>query len=113
MFGEQVTLSQAVVVCLFSMVVVFIVLLVISYLIDLCAYLVRRFGRAPAAKAASPAPAPAPAPARDDSADAVLVAAAVAAYLGKNSDEFVVRSICRVTGGETLWSQASRKDSLQ
>ena len=118
MFGAQITIGQAVTVCLFSLAVVFLVLLAISYLIDLIAWIVRKIEKKDtpqtpsAAPAAAQSSAPAPAP-RDDSVDAVLVAAAVAAYLGKNTDEFVVRSIRRAAAPESLWSQLGRADSLQ
>ena len=110
MFGDHITIGQAVIVCVFSLIVVFAVLLIQSYVIDLTAWLIRRFSKkkpqAPAAQAAAPA-------AVDDSTDAVLAAAAIAAYLGKSTDEFVVRSIRRVSGSETPWTQAGRTSSLQ
>ena len=114
MFGEQITIGQAVTVCLFSLAVVFIVLLAISYIIDLTAWILKKASKTPAA-APAPVSAPAaPAPARrDDTADAVLAAAAIAAYLGKSTDQFVVRSIRRVTSAETPWSQVGRTGSAQ
>lgn len=115
MFGDVITMGDAVVVCLFSLAVVFLVLLAISYMIDLVHYLLTRGERKPAAPAPAAPAAPAPAapvaaaaPARDDHADAVLVAAAVAAYLGTTTDQFVVRSIRRLVPEESPWVQASR-----
>lgn len=109
MFGDVITMGDAVVVCLFSLAVVFLVLLAISYMIDLVHYLLTRGERKPAAPAPAPAaPVAAAAPARDDHADAVLVAAAVAAYLGTTTDQFVVRSIRRLVPEESPWVQASR-----
>lgn len=109
MFGDVITMGDAVVVCLFSLAVVFLVLLAISYMIDLVHYLITRGERKPAAPAPAPAaPVAAAAPARDDHADAVLVAAAVAAYLGTTTDQFVVRSIRRLVPEESPWVQASR-----
>lgn len=116
MFGEHITMGEAVTVCLFSIVVVFLVLLSISYIIDITAWIVRKFSKTPAAKAAPAAVAAASAPVpakRDDTADAVLVAAAVAAYLGTSTENFVVRSIRRVTSTETLWSQTGKTGSIQ
>ncbi len=109
MFGDVITMGDAVVVCLFSLAVVFLVLLAISYMIDLVHYLLTRGEKKPAAPAPAPAaPAAAAAPARDDHADAVLIAAAVAAYLGTTTDQFVVRSIRRLVPEESPWVQASR-----
>ena len=104
MFGDVITMGDAV--------VVFLVLLAISYMIDLVHYLLTRGEKKPAAPAPAPpapaAPVAAAAPARDDHADAVLVAAAVAAYLGTTTDQFVVRSIRRLVPEESPWVQASR-----
>ena len=109
MFGDVITMGDAVVVCLFSLAVVFLVLLAISYMIDLVHYLLTRGERKPAAPAPAPAaPAAAAAPARDDHADAVLVAAAVAAYLGTTTDQFVVRSIRRLVPEESPRSEERR-----
>lgn len=109
MFGDYITIGQAVIVCVFSLIVVFAVLLIQSYVIDLTAWIIQRFSKK---KAQAPAAQAAPASV-DDSTDAVLAAAAIAAYLGKSTDEFVVRSIRRVSGSETPWTQAGRTSSLQ
>ena len=108
--NHAITIGDAVIVCLFSLAVVFIVLLAISYMIDLVHWILTRNQKKPAAAAPAPAPAaPAPAaPAKDSSADAVLVAAAVAAFLGTTTDRFVVRSIRRLVPEESPWVQASR-----
>ena len=114
MFGDIITMGQAVTVCVFSLAVVFIVLLTISYIIDFTAWILKRASgkKAPTAPAASAPAAPAAA-GHDDTADALLAAAAVAAYLGKSTDQFVVRSIRRATSAETSWSQTSRVGSAQ
>lgn len=120
MYGDQVTFGQAVIVCLFSLAVVFAVLLAISFLIDLTAWVIRKAEGKPDPK---PAPSSAPtapaqetapaAPERDDGIDAVLVSAAVAAYLGQSVDQFTVRSIRRIRPEESAWSQVSRTGFTQ
>ncbi|MBR2595998.1 MAG: OadG family protein [Solobacterium sp.] len=116
MFGDQVTLYQAVIVCLFSITVVFLVLLSISFLIGLTAKLLNRKKAASPvqaiAAAAAPEPEPAAVPAEDSGEITAAITAAVAAYLGKNSSQFVVRSI-RPVSGESDWSRISRTNSLQ
>jgi len=116
MYGDTVTFGQAAVVCLFSMVVVFFVLLTISYMIDAVAYFINKSekGAVTEAKKETPVavPVPEPAPA-DDHIDVVLITAAVAAYLGEDSSTFVVRSIRRIGAEETARSRAGRLDSLQ
>jgi len=110
--NQAITIGDAVVVCVFSLAVVFIVLLAISYMIDLVHWILTRNAKAPApAPAAAPA-APAPAP-QAPSADPVLIAAAVAAYLGTSTDRIVVRSIRRAAPEETPWVQASRTINQQ
>ncbi len=117
MYGDQVTFGQAVIVCLFSLAVVFAVLLAISYLIDLTAWVIRKAEGKPDPKPAAPtAPSQEAAPAvpeRDDGIDAVLVSAAVAAYLGQSVDQFTVRSIRRIRPEESAWSQVSRTGFTQ
>ena len=116
MFGDQLTLSQAVTVCLFSITVVFLVLLSISWLITLTAKILNR-KKSPSpvqavAAAAAPEPEPVKAPVQDSGEITAAITAAVAAYLGKNSSQFVVRSI-RPVSGESDWSRISRTNSLQ
>lgn len=107
---ETITIGRAVIVCGFSLAVVFLVLLAISYMIDLVHWLLTK-GEKKAAPAA--APASSPAPAKDDHAAAVLIAAAVAACLGTTTDRFVVRSIRRVAGEETPWVQSGRTNTIR
>ena len=115
MFANQtITMGKALIVCGFSLAVVFLVLLTISYMIDLVHWLLTRSEKKPAAPAPAAGPAPAaPAPAKDTTATAVIAAAAIAAYLGTTTDQFVVRSIRRVAGEETPWVQSSRPNTIQ
>lgn len=119
MYGDNITYAQALIVCVFSLIVVFVVLQSITYMIQIVAWLIKRSEKKtemPAVPAAAPAPAPAPVPApvaADSHIDVVLITAAVAAYLGEDSSSFVVRSIRRVGTEETAWSRAGRLDSLQ
>lgn len=106
--NETITMGRALIVCGFSLAVVFIVLLAISYMIDLVHWILTRNEKKPAA--AAPAAA---APVKDTATDAVLIAAAVAAYLGTTTDQFIVRSIRRVTGEETPWVQSGRTNTIQ
>ena len=109
---ETITIGRAIIVCGFSLAVVFLVLLAISYMIDLVHWILTRNEKKPAAAPAT-APASDPAPAKDDRTAAVLIAAAVAACLGTTTDRFVVRSIRRVAGEETPWIQSGRTNTIQ
>ena len=114
MYADKViTIGDAVVVCIFSIAVVFLVLLAISYMIDLVHWILTR-NQKPTAAAAAPAAAPAPAPApAKSSADPVLIAAAVAAYLGTSTDQIIVRSIRRAGAEESPWVQAGRTNNSE
>ena len=100
--NETITIGRAVIVCGFSLAVVFIVLLAISYMIDLVHWLLTKGQKKPEAAPASSAPAA-----------SVLIAAAIAAYLGASPDRFIVRSIRRVSGEETPWVQAGRTGAMR
>lgn len=114
MFGDNITISQAVTVCVFSLAIVFLVLWAITLLIDVTAWVLKKFTGARAQPASCQAAVPAAQPdQRDGTADAVLAAAAIAAYLGKSTDQFVVRSIRRIAGEQSPWSQAGRSGTAQ
>lgn len=111
--NETITIGRAVIVCGFSLAVVFIVLLAISYMIDLVHWLLTKGQKKPEAAPASSAPAAPAAPAKDTAGDTILIAAAIAAYLGASPDRFIVRSIRRVSGEETPWVQAGRTGAMR
>ncbi len=116
MYGESITYTQAVIVCIFSLIVVFAVLQAITYMINIVAWLTncgdkkRGLPVPPEATKAVPAAAPASV---DSHIDVVLITAAVAACLGKDTSSFVVRSIRRIGTEETAWNRAGRLNSLQ
>ena len=113
MFGENLTIGQATTVALFSIAVVFLVLLAISYLIVLVSKVVNRKPKETTpvvTKAAPVAEAPA-VEKKDDTALVAAITAAVAAYLGKSANSFVVKSITPLNT-ESDWSRLSRTSSL-
>ena len=110
---ETITMGRALIVCGFSLVVVFLVLLAISYMIDLVHWLLTKGQKKPAAAPATLTLEVSEAPAKDTTATAVIAAAAIAAYLGTTTDQFVVRSIRRVAGEETPWIQSGRLNTIQ
>ena len=109
MYGENITVLDGVIVSVFCIVTVFFVLLVISYLIDLTHWLCQKLeGRKQRPVESVENEQTSAAPERVDHIDAVLVAAAIAAYTGKSQNEFIVRSIKPVTETERAWQQTSR-----
>lgn len=114
MFGDQVTIPQATLVALFSITVVFLVLLSISYLIKIVAGIVNRNQKPKQQEVAKAAPvqeAPAEEEPEDDSHLVAVITAAVASYLGKDAGSFVVKSITPLNT-ESDWSRLSRTRAL-
>ena len=109
---ETITMGRALIVCGFSLVVVFLVLLAISYMIDLVHWLLTKGQKKPAAPATLTLEV-SEAPAKDTTADAAIISAAIAACLGTAADRIVVRSIRRVAGEETPWIQSGRTNTIQ
>ncbi len=103
---ETITMGRALIVCGFSLVVVFLVLLAISYMIDLVHWLLTKGQKKPAAAPATLTLEVSEAPAKDTTA-------AIAACLGTAADRIVVRSIRRVAGEETPWIQSGRLNTIQ
>ena len=106
---ETITMGRALIVCGFSLVVVFLVLLAISYMIDLVHWLLTKGQKKPATLTLEVSEAPA----KDTTADAAIISAAIAACLGTAADRIVVRSIRRVAGEETPWIQSGRLNTIQ
>lgn len=90
MFRENTTIAQGLIIAVFSMIVVFVILLIISFLIDLIAYLIKRFGSkntAPSKKAQASSAQKSSC----EEEEVAAVVAAIAAYLGR--DNFTVKSV--------------------
>ena len=110
MLGSEVSVGQAAIVCLISMAVIFAVLFLISVMIDImAAVLKRKKGAAPE----TPAAAPVPIPAAENGVNIAVLTAAVAAYLGKGTDEIVVREIRKIQNNESEWSRSGRTGALR
>ena len=113
MNGDTITLLEAAILCVLGMSVIFLVLFLLSCIIKLVSWLLNKQKK----QENHPAPAQpeqaAPAPAGLGHLDVVLITAAVAASLGKRSDEIVVHSIRRIGAEETMWSRSGRLDSMQ
>lgn len=109
MLGSEVSIGQAAIVCLISMVVIFAVLFLISVMIDILAAVLKlKKGNAPAPVVSASSSAVA-----DDGVSIAVLTAAVAAYLGKGTDEIVVREIRKVQNNESEWSRSGRTDALR
>ena len=102
MLGSEVSVGQAAIVCLISMAVIFAVLFLISVMIDIMAAVLKR------KKGAAPET-----PAAENGVNIAVLTAAVAAYLGKGTDEIVVREIRKIQNNESEWSRSGRTGALR
>lgn len=112
MYGDNITMGDAFVITIFSMLLVFAALVVISYFIDLVAMLVNR-KKKPAAEAVPTVPTEETSVEMDDTELIAVLAAAVAATGGKSLDSFIVRSARRTERVKTPWEQAALRDLMR
>lgn len=107
MYGNDVKLSEALFISIFAMIVVFIVLLIISYLIDITAFfinikpknkeIVRVESKLPEANVKNDN--------KNENDTVVVIAAAIAAYLGTSVDNVRIKSIRRVNQNDSPWTE--------
>ena len=106
MYGDKVEIGQALFISLFAMAVVFLVLLIISYLIDITAFFINGNVKAKRVKVeASNTTVSEPATNKKSDDTVVVIAAAIAAYLGTTVDNIRITKIRRVTQKGTTWSE--------
>lgn len=97
------------------MIVVFIVLIAISYLIDLLRIVTNREDKEEApVQAATPAPAPAGQVAAEEDEEELVavIAAALAASMGVAIEDINIRSINRRSPSQPAWAQAGRNEQV-
>ncbi len=87
MFGDSLTVADTLLISGFSILSVFLVLLLLSYMIDFCAFLVKRSENLTGNRHRG-----LPLHRANDSSDVLLAAAAVAACLSVEPDDIVVQN---------------------
>ena len=104
-YGNKVSIGEALFISLFAMIVVFLVLLVISYLIDVTAF----FTKAKSKKSVEVKVVDTTlkkADSKKDSDDLVaVIAGAIASYLGTSVDNIKIKSIRRVNQTDSPWTK--------
>lgn len=107
MYGDKVSIGQAVFISIFAMLIVFVVLLIISYMIDITAFVLKGSNKPKKANGvAESTTSVAPAKKADgSSADVAVIAAAVAAYLGVSVDNIRIQRIRRIDQSISPWSE--------
>ncbi len=107
MYGNEVKIGQALFISIFAMVVVFLVLLIISYLIDITAFIIggsKKKEKAVKVETATPAPKATKKEEKNDDLVAVI-AGAIAGYLGTSVDNIRIKSIRRIPQSDTPWTE--------
>ena len=110
MYGNDVSLDQALFISVFAMAVVFIVLLIISYLIDISAFFINgssktKKSNGASTKAASVAPVSNVKSSNASDSYIVAIAAAIAAYLGTSVDNIRIKKIRRINQSNSAWTE--------
>ena len=116
MFGDKLSLLDSGVITIFSMVVVFISLLVISYLIDLMRVTVaKKDNKAVDTKIIQQAPQPVvnTVVEEDDTELVAVITAAIAAMTGTSTSGLVVRNIKRIPDLDTTWSRTGKVELMR
>ena len=100
LYGDNLNIGEALFISGFSMLVVFFVLLIISYLIDLTAALINK-SKKQVTKPASNVEI------KNEikSDDTVVIAAVIAAYLGTSTDNIIIKSIRRINQSDSAWAE--------
>ena len=113
MYGNEITLLDSGVITVFSMALVFVALIVISFFIDFVAFLINRGAKKEEPKAAAAPVVEEVIEEEDDSELVAVIAAAVAATSGKSMNAFVVRSIVPSAENESEWAKAGRMNLMR
>ncbi len=114
MFNDYVTFGESIIISLFCMVVVFLSLLVISYLIDLMRVLLsKKNNKTAEVKIIEPTPQPVIKAEEDDSELVAVITAAIAAMTGTDASGLVVRNIKRLPDSDTAWSKMGKIELMR
>lgn len=106
MYGNSVKLTEALFISVFAMIVVFLVLLIISYLIDITAFFINGKKNKVVVKAETKVTKAVEKVDNKKSDDTVVViAATIAAYLGTSVDNVKIKSIRRVNQTDSPWTE--------
>ena len=113
MYGEQVTGFQAAIVTVFSMLLVFLTLILISYFIDVLAKVVNK--KKVAKESITEIAAEEPEIENEDVEDDIIpvVICAAAAYMTISKKNFVLKKIRRVDSNESAWSKFGRYNAMR
>ena len=119
MLGDSVTFGESLIVTVFSMAIVFLSLLIISYIIDaLRAVATKDNGvkvnenKAPAKLVKEAIVETSKDEEEDDEELVAVIAAAIAATMGVNVSDLNIKSIKRIPQGGPVWSRIGRQEQI-
>ena len=121
MFNEYVTFGESLLISLFCMVVVFIALLVISYIVDLTKVMVvKKKSKATELDASSigvigspEGPIESDENTEDETELVAVITAAIAMMTGTDTSGFVVKNIRKISESDTAWSRLGRIELMR
>ena len=106
MYGNDVSLLDAAFISLFAMIIVFLVLLIISFMIDITAFFINGKSKKSKKSTTTTTKEIDVTPKRKSkNIDVVVIVAAIAAYLGTSVDNVKISKIRRVGQDTTAWSE--------
>ena len=110
MLGNNITMTDALMVTVFSMGIVFAALAVISGILSLFIHFEKTEGKE---KKAVTDKVKKERKTTDDEEIIAVITAALADFLGKRTDQLIVRNIVNVTGNEPEWAKAGRLEIMK
>ena len=111
MLGEQVSMNQALVVTLFSMGIVFITLLAISFILDIFKVTLGKEDKNKKEERIKPIQEEIQQ--EDEEEIVAVITAALAASIGKSADELIIKNIKRIPDLEPAWVKAGRLEQMR
>lgn len=112
MLGEQVSMNQALVVTLFSMGIVFLALLAISFILDIFKVTLGKENKKD--EQTKPIAEEKQQEKQEDEEEIVaVITAALAANIGKRADELIIKNIKRIPDLEPAWIKAGRLEQMR
>ncbi len=109
MLGEQVSMNDALVVTLFSMAIVFIALLAISFILDIFKVTLAKKDTNKKKGSIEPIQNEMHEESKEDEEEiAAVIASVLALNLEKNTDELIVKNIKRIPDYESAWVKAGK-----
>lgn len=113
MYGNTLTIYETLTITIFSMALVFVALIIISYFIDFIAMILKRSKKETVLVEASEAKNEIIEIDEDSEAIIAVISAAIASNSGKSLQDFVIRNISPMENHESSWAQVGRAEAMR